>query len=557
MKETAQGLAALGRGPDTELVHMTPGEVKSLQQLAMAGGGSLSINPATGLPEAGFLSSMLPMLIGAGLTAATGGAAAGAVAPWMIGAGVGGLEAARTGSLQKGLMAGFGAYGGAGLGAGLMGAGSEAVANQAVPALASGADAAAVNKYAADFMGAKNAALSGGFAGNLETMGKGIAGLGSSGGGAGLMSAMNGGKNLAMAGLAAASPMIATTTQQPEIQTDTNMGQRYSYSPGATRPTPMPDVPGYGNQGQNFGREQNYFNPRYSAISDQEAKGLYNFAAGGPVEDMSNANLTGSSTNYPLANHLSGAYSASNQQPMSNNVVTGAQDAAVDPYTGQQFAEGGPVGSFYYDQATGRYSGNPKTAESSGGLMEIVKRMNSAEGMGAAPQPYTYDPATQMYKKTEPSMPSAAVSPSAMNYLVSNDGGGFGSTSDPAAAAAADAAASADAGAANMAKGGIAALAQGVSNLGDYSDGGRLLRGPGDGVSDSIPAMIGKKQPARLADGEFVVPARIVSELGNGSTEAGARKLYAMMDRIQKSRGKTVGKGRVATNSRAEKHLPA
>jgi hypothetical protein len=97
----------------------------------------------------------------------------------------------------------------------------------------------------------------------------------------------------------------------------------------------------------------------------------------------------------------------------------------------------------------------------------------------------------------------------------------------------------------------------GISHLGDYSDGGRLLRGPGDGVSDSIPAMIGKKQPARLADGEFVVPARIVSELGNGSTEAGARKLYAMMDRIQKARGKTVGKGKVAKNSRSEKYLPA
>jgi hypothetical protein len=94
-------------------------------------------------------------------------------------------------------------------------------------------------------------------------------------------------------------------------------------------------------------------------------------------------------------------------------------------------------------------------------------------------------------------------------------------------------------------------------NLGGYSDGGRLLRGPGDGVSDSIPAVIGRKQPARLADGEFVVPARIVSELGNGSTEAGARKLYAMMDRIQKARGKTVGKGKVAKNSRSEKHLPA
>jgi len=107
-----------------------------------------------------------------------------------------------------------------------------------------------------------------------------------------------------------------------------------------------------------------------------------------------------------------------------------------------------------------------------------------------------------------------------------------------------------------MAEGGIAALAQGGYNLGSYSDGGRLLRGPGDGVSDSIPATIGKNQPARLADGEFVVPARIVSELGNGSTEAGARKLYAMMDRVQKSRAKTTGKNKIAANTRADKYLP-
>jgi hypothetical protein len=109
-----------------------------------------------------------------------------------------------------------------------------------------------------------------------------------------------------------------------------------------------------------------------------------------------------------------------------------------------------------------------------------------------------------------------------------------------------------------MANGGqMFAAGGGVSHLGDYSDGGRLLKGPGDGVSDSIPATIADKRPARLADGEFVVPARIVSELGNGSTEAGARKLYAMMDRVQKARSKTTGKNRVAVNSRAEKLLPA
>jgi hypothetical protein len=109
------------------------------------------------------------------------------------------------------------------------------------------------------------------------------------------------------------------------------------------------------------------------------------------------------------------------------------------------------------------------------------------------------------------------------------------------------------------AMGGAAGYALGgLGTLGGYSDGGRLLRGPGDGVSDSIPATIGRKQqPARLADGEFVIPARIVSELGNGSTDAGAKKLYAMLDRVQRARGKTTGRNKVAANSRADKYLPA
>jgi hypothetical protein len=107
----------------------------------------------------------------------------------------------------------------------------------------------------------------------------------------------------------------------------------------------------------------------------------------------------------------------------------------------------------------------------------------------------------------------------------------------------------------NLAMGGMTGYAGGgIANLGSYSDGGRLLRGPGDGVSDSIPATIGKGRPARLADGEFVIPARIVSELGNGSTEAGARKLYAMMDRIKKSRRKAKN---IAADTKSDKHLPA
>jgi hypothetical protein len=79
----------------------------------------------------------------------------------------------------------------------------------------------------------------------------------------------------------------------------------------------------------------------------------------------------------------------------------------------------------------------------------------------------------------------------------------------------------------------------GLADLGGYSDyasGGRMLKGPGDGMSDDIPATIANKQPARLANEEFVIPADVVSHLGNGSSEAGAKVLYKMMDRVRQAR---------------------
>lgn len=94
----------------------------------------------------------------------------------------------------------------------------------------------------------------------------------------------------------------------------------------------------------------------------------------------------------------------------------------------------------------------------------------------------------------------------------------------------------------------------GISDLGTYSDGGRMLRGPGDGMSDSIPGVIGGKRPARLADGEFVVPADVVSHLGNGSTDAGAKQLYAMMDKVRQARTGTKKQGR---EIKPGKYMPA
>jgi hypothetical protein len=389
---------------------MAPQEVAGLQALAKAHGGSLTTNPDTGLPEAGFLSKILPMVAGlalAPMTAGTSLAFLGAT-PLASAMTVGGVTGLATGSLKKGLMAGLGAYGGAGLGGALTGAGTAEIGKAAVAnateeaakqGLTSEAYNQAVQNSVANKMGSLSSydKLSAGFSNPTATM-----------------NAMGGNKALMQTGLAAAAPLLLGGSDQNTAAPagDSKMPQRLRYEPGAATTTPMPDVPGYDNLGRDFGRQQNYFpNAGYQNISDEEAKRLRGYAYGGPVQEMSDQ--------------------AEAQTLMANH--------------GQMFADGG-----------------------------------------------------------------------------------------------------------------LTALARGgASHLGDYSDGGRMLRGPGDGVSDSIPATIGGKRPARLADGEFVVPARIVSEIGNGSSEAGARKLYAMMDRVQKARKKSIGKNRVAVNSRADKLLPA
>lgn len=613
----AQHMASRGRGPDTQLVHMAPQEVAGLQALAKAHGGSLTINPDTGLPEAGFLSSILPTVIGAGLSIASGGTLTPLMSAMMVGGGYG----LATGSLSKGLTAGLGAYGGAGLGSALAGAG----ATQGL--MAEGAAAQAAMGEAANAKdillarGADTAAASPGMFGNaaanMKNAQAGLAGLTSEAGRGAFMGQIGGGKGLMQAGMMAASPMLAApVTQQPEIKTDADMGQRYRFSPGAIRPTPTPDA---------GGREQKYFAPTYTAIGDEEAKNIYGFAAGGPVENMSNMNTLGANTGYPQSDIAPRAYATPYQQPSPQNVVTGAQDAGVDPYTGQQqFADGGvtellssaagPLGKLLGMQRDGDridYTYDPKTQtystkEGQGATTIKPPSMGGGSGGDSTPgapsgyrdpysltnglipgliglqaeAPVSYAGTDLANQIAQQQMQDAAYSmgnPATMGYspgeiasMQAQDAaysmgppsggespasGGFSDVGGLGAAAAADAAAGG-----YLAKGGLTALAQGGAaqyNLGGYSDGGRLLRGPGDGVSDDIPAVIGDKQPARLADGEFVVPARIVSELGNGSTEAGARKLYAMMDRVQKARKKSIGKDKVAADSKAHRLLPA
>ena len=491
LQHAAQHLAAHGRGPDTVLVHMTKGEVKSLNDLAMAHGGHLTVNPKTGLPEAGFLSSILPMALGFALGPA--GMGLSQMSAGLI-SGAAGMLLNPGGGLMGGLMSGLGGYGGAGLGQSLAATGmqeatqQELAKNQALQtAQASATPQALAAANPTQFGGLADVATKGlpagmtpdqytniiqesyapatqmtqatmdrvaqgaGFgdqslglstqtAGNrMGTALDGFKSLGTESGRSTFMDQAGGSMGLAKTGMMAAAPLIADSMKQeapPEVKTDSDPGQQYKYAANPSNPTPASDK---------YGRENKYFNPTYVNAADG------GMMASGGILDKEPEILT----NY-----------------------------SYDPLA-QRFSE---------------ITAMPSNSQDNQGFGGLLKRLG---GQTQRPEAYSYNADNQQYTK--------------------------------------------------MATGGISD----AYNLGGYSDGGRLLRGPGDGVSDSIPAVIGKKQPARLADGEFVVPARIVSELGNGSTEAGARRLYAMMDRIQKARGSTVGKGRVAKNSGAERYLPA
>jgi hypothetical protein len=276
--------------------------------------------------------------------------------------------------------------------------------------------------------------------------------------------------------------------------------------------------------------------------------GLMGYDVGGPVEQMSNTNAgimptTGQNNMYPMSQQRTFAYAnPSMQNPVSQNVL-GAGDAGnLDSYTGMpKFSSGGTT---YEDDKEAakvaamrkRYS---KMMGDNSNMEENVSEMKSAVARAQSKAGHVGHSVTNLSKTAG----DAAQSELAALMEKYNIKASLPKMLSPQSGSMEYAA-----------NGGIM---HGLGGYSDYASGGRLLKGPGDGVSDSIPAVIGNKQPARLADGEFVIPARIVSELGNGSTEAGARQLYAMMERIQKNRKKSVGKGKVAVDSKSKKHLPA
>ena len=658
----ANHMAATGRGPDSTLVHMSPREVHGLQALAMANGGTLTINPQTGLPEAGFLDSLLPALAGFALnTFAPGlGTAVGGIFGLGQAAGtgiaVGGATALASGDLGKGLMAGLGAYGGAGIGGSLASAGAPSAGMDAASAARdAGISAAAETNPAAtaarlqagantamsaptDFMKsnmmnlgfAAAPALSGAFDeqtssapkrnyGNIPlykrdpVTGKSYVyesipgeeayrapGIVYGNADGGLIQHYDSGGitedavkkgvvfgNVGTAVDAQGNPLVANPN---DTRSDSEKAQDYLMGKG-----PNPFL---------FYHKAPTVNPIEKAaeatkeiakvVEEQQQRGSgagrTSFEPGAGLAQLGGSGFTGATTDaYGDSGPTTGLASLANQGAayLGNMGLTGASNAIaknVDPNYGHEAAlanaramanaanesqaetarliaqqaaaeqatrEAAAAQQAAAQQAAAQQAAAEQAAAEQAAAQQAAAQQAAAQQAAAVSTPVTYSPIT------------TSDLPSNDNY--SNEGRNSGRDGGDGGGAATggnngDASGGGDRGTRGgfAYGGGITALANGgMYNLGSYSDGGRLLRGPGDGVSDDIPATIGEKQPARLADGEFVVPARIVSELGNGSTEAGARKLYAMMDRVQKARTKTVGKNKVAANSRADKYLPA
>jgi hypothetical protein len=533
---------------------MTPGEVKGLQALALRHGGSLTINPDTGLPEAGFLEQILPVVAAAGLTYLTAGAAAptlatalgsqmagGIAAGALSGAAISGLTAAATGkdAGQAALMGGLG--GGI---AGGLGAYDAANVFNAPNLLSDTAQKMATSTPEVATEIAKQAAGPTSFtyspSGELIPSGTGAApvGVGATpttmanvpptvpgapipgstipGLNTGDVEAQLGGF---YGGSAPINPYASASDAQIQAAIKAQQPATTFYQDqGTLGRMAIQGLPAIGllEDKQQTGPQDTYVsplrrlspnfqayepprpNPYYSATYPRyAAEGgiMQSYQAGGPVERMSmmNTAMNPQGGLYPQGMIDKTQYATPIQRPVSAELV----------------------------METPAYERSNPMLMNTGGVTRLPK--------GDA----------GVYKDTDPATRNQDAFTAALTRL-----GGMQKKANVKGLPALKAAA--------KPLGDVQELASG--GLGGYSDGGRMLKGPGDGMSDSIPGVIGGKQPARLADGEFVVPADVVSHLGNGSTDAGARKLYTMMDKIRKAR---TGKKKQAPAVKANRYMPA
>jgi hypothetical protein len=563
----AKEMEAKGRKGDSMLVHMTPGEVAGLQKLAESAGGSLSVNPETGLVEANFLKSMLPTIVGLAVGVGTGNPMLGAAA----GAAVGGYQARRNDQdVGMGMvMGGMGGYGGASLAGGLSAAAPAAAgaapASAAGPAVIPGATASVAPTAAASAGNvATQAATAPTMAENFARFGQGFQGMGTEAGRAAALKSMGGSEGVMNAMQMAALPAL-------------NAADAYDRTPG---PYPLlsTDINRTGGGAFQDIRAFEPAMPRYTAQKGNVYIPTFAAAGGGEVGFFTGGGLSSSAVaNRPFI-----------IDPATGNVIPNPNIQRPKPKTFADMGIAGGSGEVFQapnpdfdtpEKQAAFYAENPtmgrftQTLQDYNPFASLQERMDpgfterqEALTRGAViggPISRTDIRGTALgdlagSRSREMSLGRAAPNPdgSAPTITVSD-----GPTSEGNASVAETYGTTvgseqtgmlADQEAGFFAQGGLMGLAKGgmrsggfvipadvVSMVGEGNTdagykriksmvpGATAIKGKDGGQADTVKTSIEGKQPARVAHGEMYVPPETVKRMG------GAKKLYAMMDRVR------------------------
>lgn len=559
LHSTAEELASKGRNGDSMLMHVTPNEVGGLQALAQANGTSLTINPETGMPEAFILDTILPMAAGFAL----GPAGFGIMSSLAAAATVGGATALMTGDLGKGFSAGLGAYGGSNIGSALSNTGAQATNVAASEAAKTAAQTQAQSTLAgANLVG-------------TPMTGPGLAGA------ANPINMANIGRTSASTGLTnltAVQPGMSTVgAGVKDVFTEGGfgrLGEQLGKTPGGmigtaaglaaplltARPAPM-----YAPMQEEKSNYQGPYAPaartaRFPGADRMSTSEFQYFddvnpypsvrrlAEGGEVEGLPSAALAPTPQNLQdpqYIQQLLGGFGTAGQAGMNdraagmergralmpgqdyylNTMGAGEKNYGVRPVT---IKEPPPPQVQAPDTASFRNTSFPGMAgmarNSNPGIAGYARGPSIGGMRFGAPQPtpiapkdesnyvdlsqYVYDPATQQ--------------------MVPNF---------------------AEGGEVNLNDGSFVLDARTVSEIGNGSSdagqevlaqlGGVPVAGPGDGVSDSVPANIDGDQEARVARDEVIFSPQAVQRLGEGDPNAGAKKLYDLMERAHNARKKS------------------
>lgn len=547
MRHIVDAIAAQGRHGDDELIHVSKNEIAGLDGLSRhVYGRDLPRNPRTGLKEASWLQAILPAAVGLGAGIITMNPVVGAAAGAAAGAGTSAAEGGTTEqALMAGVMGGVAGYGAAGIGAGLANAGAATAAagaesgaglvaegsSAALPTTATGGAEAVANTAAPATTTATGATGTGAAAPTTQVTGETLNTTN-------LIAQPKSGAGLTIPkeGITSLGGQTGVTTNTLGVTAPTNTAATTSIGGGTGVTAP----PVQGSAPTLTGAADKSLN--WSSLASKEGLSNLSTAGMGAMGGASLVNGQPAPIDIPGEKSTENPYEAEYYQGPEGEIRTRAVLKA---------AQGGLMGFADYDaadaQPDGGYRPGGAVGYAGGGGIGFVRSIQPGGEWGAA--------TADMYGAVQEHKPG---------WLQGIEPGGFIGATVPGkmdwedkkrAEAEAEAQKQRDAEAAakkasfaqslKEQQAASVARATGMAAGGIASFGrGRYLQGPGDGMSDSIPANIDGKQPARLATGEFVIPADVVSHLGNGDSSAGAKQLHSMMDRARMARTGTKKQGK-------------